>query len=578
MLKMAARHDSQTNADQGLDDSQYRVALFSDYDNLIKGDRSAIQSLVDFNMTLVDKINSQATDIEHLSKQLMPALDRLANSESEVSYLKHEIYLLRHKIASNEDATKSLFLRIEGLHELNNENLVTRVTTTLSGTGIHCVSNDIDYVRRIGQFRVGFTRPILVRFIKEGVRNSILYNRNNINLNRTSNFIWINDEVSDFTRRLRKTTRDIAIVAKQSGCDGVKVHGDGIIIGDTKFRHNDLDLLPPNVSVSKAKTRIDDENIYFQGEHSQLSNFYTARFTDESGIIYNSVEQAYQSKKARFHNKILIANKILCERDPYEIKRLSKEIPSSKDWIDQEQGIMKDLVSQKFHQNSELADFLQNTGDKNLHEASADSKWAIGAELASKACITTNWSGQDLLGAILEEVRAELNTRNPLPDDPPLGDATVTPSPDENSSQVNDHEFDQVLANVNVDSQSQTQSLPPQLDQSQQVLPLPALGSPGNVTFTPTPTPTPMTTAQSPTATSSTQTHDDTSASSLAANQQALTRSRARQSAGAANISSTTKESSPPPRPPPPKPNRATKSSRALQALKGLRSSKTPKT
>lgn len=406
-----ADHDQGPMTDNQI--SYYREAMSTDFKNMLDGDEAAIQSLVDLNMTLINKMNSLDTESKSLAKQIQPALDRLAIAESEINYLLHENCLLRQHIALNEDATKTSFLRIEGLQEANNENLTNRVANTLSNTGIQCQPSDIDYVKRVGQYRKGMNRPILVRFIREGVRNSILYNRNNINNGKTSHFIWINDDVSDFTRRQRKTTRDIAALAKTTGQDNVRVHGDGMIVGDTKYKHLDLDLLPPQLSVEKAKSRSDDDCIYFQVEASFLSNFYPARFNDENGILYSNVEQAYQYKKARFHNKISVANKMLCERDPYEVKRLSKKTPTSAERIDQEQTIMKDLLCRKFVQNQDLAHALLGTENKQLHEASADNKWAIGAELASKACLTTNWTGQDILGLLIEEVRDELRHKAP---------------------------------------------------------------------------------------------------------------------------------------------------------------------
>lgn len=301
-----------------------------------------------------------------------------------------------------------MYLRVEGLTEFSNETLLTRVATVLSGTGIACTTEDLDFARRIGAYKEGYTRPILIRFNKESKRNAILYNRNNINRNKTSNFIWVNDDTSDETRRNRKTSRDVATLAKLIGMDNIKIHGDGIIVNDVKYKHSDFDLLPPEISIEKAKTRESEGEVYFQGEHSPLSNFYPATFTDDTGKIYYNAEQAYQCEKAKFHGKMPPADKILCTRNPYSIKKLSKDIPSNNDWVIKEQGVMKSILDRKFHQNLDLATKHINTGDRQLHEATSDHKWATGAELASKSTLNTEWTGQDLLGQLLETVRTEL--------------------------------------------------------------------------------------------------------------------------------------------------------------------------
>lgn len=370
--------------------------------------RGAIRNLVELNITLFSKIEALEIESRTITQKFHPTFDRLAGAESEINNLKRENQQLKYKLAAIEDATKTLYLRIEGIPEKNNENLVDKIAETLSLTGVQCLPTDIDHAYRLGKYKAGQTRPIIVRFVKEGTRNTFLYNRSKLNKNNASKSIWINDDVSDETRMHRKTSRDVAALARFNGVKSVKVHSDGIIIDSTKYKHADFDLLPLNLSVSKAKTRDEGEDIYFQGEESPLSNFHPSKFADENGLIFYTAEQAFQHAKAKFHNKHLIANKILCTRNPRNAKQLSKQIPNSKEWIAKEEETMKAIIRRKFQQNQGLADQLINTGDKQLHEATSDPKWGTGAELASKALSETTWSGQDLLGSLLEQVREEL--------------------------------------------------------------------------------------------------------------------------------------------------------------------------
>lgn len=390
--------------------------IHSDYTNLLQGNpdeqRQSIRNIVELNITLFSKIEALEIETRTIIQKFRPTFDRLADVECELNNLKHENLLLKHKIAAAKDATKMLYLRIEGISEQKNEKLIERVASTLSLTGVKCLATDIDHVYRLGRFKKGQTRSVIVRFLKESTRNAILYSRFNLNKDKTSNFVWINDDVSEETRQYRKTARDIAALAKTNGVDSVKIHSDGIIIDNTKYKHADFDLLPPNLSVAKAKTRDDGEDIYFQGEESAFSNFYPAKFADENGLIFYSAEQAYQHAKAKFHGKNLIANKILCTRNPRDIKRLSKQIPNNKDWVDKEQETMKAIIKRKFQQNPSLADQLIDTQNKQLHEATSDPKWGIGAELASRALANTTWTGQDVLGNLLEQVREELSRGN----------------------------------------------------------------------------------------------------------------------------------------------------------------------
>lgn len=198
--------------------------------------------------------------------------------------------------------------------------------------------------------------------------------------------LWLNDEISDETRRHRKTVRDIAALAKQNGTT-VRVHDDGIIVENNKYRHIDLDLLPTHISVESAKSRDEPTGIYFQSEKSPYSNHYPSRFVDDLGQTFESVEQAFQYKKAKAHNKLFLANKILATRDPMEIHRLAKQLPSSKIWVKDEESIMTDLVTMKFTQNIYIRNLLLATGNKEFHEATSNKKWGTGAELSSNALL-----------------------------------------------------------------------------------------------------------------------------------------------------------------------------------------------
>lgn len=384
--------------------------IHSDLSGMVSGDTHATQSMVDLFIMLFNKIEAHEIEVENTAQIILESNQRLTALETELKYVKNENEMLRHQLAITEDATHTMYLRLEGLSEGLNNNLPLNVANCLSKTGVSCTVNDLDHVKRIGKFKEGQIRPILIRFMKEGKRNTILYNRANLNKNklRDDPLMWINDDVSEDTRRKRKAVRDIATLAKRKGIPGLKVHGDGLIYNNCKYKHEDLDLLPPDISLSQAKSREEESGIYFQGEASPYSNFYNARFSDEQGQVFENVEQAYQYKKALFHGKLLIADKIGSTRNPYEIKRLAKQLPSNKDWLKEERSIMKGLVRNKFRQNRHLENMLIQSGDMQFHESTSDPKWGTGAELSSKALLNGEWTGQDVLGQVIEEVRNEL--------------------------------------------------------------------------------------------------------------------------------------------------------------------------
>lgn len=122
----------------------------------------------------------------------------------------------------------------------------------------------------------------------------------------------------------------------------------------------------------------------------------------------------FQHKKAVFHNYSRTADKIMLNRDPYELKRLGNQITIKQDWRDSEE-VMYDILRCKFSQNPNLAESLTNTGLLHLHEASADRKWSTGA-----------WPGSDRMGFLLEKLRAEIQGI-PFPDPADLPPDTTPP-------------------------------------------------------------------------------------------------------------------------------------------------------
>lgn len=405
----------------GVDLTVLKETISSDINEFIAGSELGLNRLIEMNLALFERVKALENDLERVCSLLQARNGKIDLLHQELDLLKHENDMLVLKIASVDDSTRATNLRVEGVVESQNENLKKEIAECLSKSGVTCNVGDIDFARRIGKYKQGQNRPVLVRLQREGLRHAILINKAKISQNSPTS-IWVNDDVSDVTRSLRKKVRDVVYLAKQNGISDIKIHSDGVIIDNKKYHHSDLDLLPPNISVSKAKSREEEDDIFFQGEESPFSNFYPAVIHDEEGRVFHNLEQAFQFKKAKRHGMILLANKIARTRNPVVVKRLSKKIQPSKEWREAEEGIMAELLMAKFTQNRELARILACTGEKQLHEATTDRKWAIGCSLSSRALSTEEWRGKDLLGQLLENTREAIRSTlevsyDPLPDD-----------------------------------------------------------------------------------------------------------------------------------------------------------------
>jgi predicted NAD-dependent protein-ADP-ribosyltransferase YbiA (DUF1768 family) len=167
--------------------------------------------------------------------------------------------------------------------------------------------------------------------------------------------------------------------------------------------------------------------------YGEFSNFYELEI-EYGGILYPTSEHAYQAqkyihspqymeivkncdtpakvyavakqKKNRFGSTWYVNKKVYGELKIDEVINWSKEngITLREDWETVKDNIMRDIVYQKFTQNTKLRILLINTCNKILIENSpTDYYWGIGK----------NGTGKNMLGTILMEIRYTLFNQLP---------------------------------------------------------------------------------------------------------------------------------------------------------------------
>ena len=83
-------------------------------------------------------------------------------------------------------------------------------------------------------------------------------------------------------------------------------------------------------------------------------------------------------------------------------------------WREKRASIVHKGVLQKFLQNPELAEKLLETGEQMIAECAVKDKiWGIGLSMGDEErfCVD-KWKGQNLLGQILMQVRAEISVQS----------------------------------------------------------------------------------------------------------------------------------------------------------------------
>lgn len=150
----------------------------------------------------------------------------------------------------------------------------------------------------------------------------------------------------------------------------------------------------------------------FRGSHSFLSNFHPSTIIYE-GLVFPTVENAYQAAKC-FYKEDMVKF-MVC--GPSRAKKLGREIINIlPDWNERKVTIMRKLLEKKFA-ILELRQMLLATGTSTLEEGNywGDTFWGI-----------CQGKGQNMLGKLLMEIRAEINEQiskqlqNPPSDEVPI--------------------------------------------------------------------------------------------------------------------------------------------------------------
>ncbi|MCB1178189.1 MAG: NADAR family protein [Leptospiraceae bacterium] len=169
----------------------------------------------------------------------------------------------------------------------------------------------------------------------------------------------------------------------------------------------------------KSLTFQKEDFIFFWGHHKKneeitkscLSQWYDSTFIHEN-IKYLTAEHWMMAEKARLFNDKENFELIIKSNHPSEVKKLGRQIKNFNPelWNENKYKIVIEGNFLKFNQNKDLKNFLLQTGNKVLVEASPEDKiWGIGlSENDPDIYNIKNWKGENLLGFSLMEVRDRL--------------------------------------------------------------------------------------------------------------------------------------------------------------------------
>ncbi len=141
---------------------------------------------------------------------------------------------------------------------------------------------------------------------------------------------------------------------------------------------------------------------------SCFSQWWVAPF-EENGIVYPTAEHWMMYTKAMLFDAGVIAAQVLATQNPKDVKQLGRQIKgfNATEWDAVKFITVVAGNLHKFSQHNALKQFIKNTGDSVIVEASpVDAIWGIGmAEDDNNITNPEQWKGENLLGYALMTVR-----------------------------------------------------------------------------------------------------------------------------------------------------------------------------
>jgi ribA/ribD-fused uncharacterized protein len=142
-----------------------------------------------------------------------------------------------------------------------------------------------------------------------------------------------------------------------------------------------------------------------------LSQWFPASFTLDN-VHYLTAEHYMMARKARLFRDNLALDKILSASSPSEAKKLGRAVRGFIEsvWNEHRFQIVIDANVAKFRQNAALGEFMLETHDRVIVEASPrDRIWGIGlSQTNPNAEHPDKWRGLNLLGFALMAARDQL--------------------------------------------------------------------------------------------------------------------------------------------------------------------------
>lgn len=381
------------------------------HDQSIKANETKISELID-SSNFIEKQNSDASDgMKDLREKLHKVSSEhdscMITMEVNQGRIKNKLSHIETQSISSDTRHRRLNLIFEGMPEKVSEDAKQEIVNLLRRSNLQCppTADQISFAYRLGKHSDNSTRPILVAFKDQQIKDMVLRNAPSIKKSLDIKYLWINRDHPEITRRQIANTRRCYNLMKANG-HTCKMQGTSITYEKKIYHYNDLNSLPAGSRLEDTRLIPCDDNkgLCFAGELCYVSNFYPAQFVYKR-TPFLSAEQAFQWDKARTCRNFVSAQQIIECEDPVETKRIGDLVETTESWSQNEEEILKKIVIEKFTQNHHLSQRLLDSGYEKFYKCTTSTQWGTGQTISSRTIDTSTFVGDNRFGKILAKVR-----------------------------------------------------------------------------------------------------------------------------------------------------------------------------
>ncbi len=355
-----------------------------------------------------DSVSSKV-DLVQLQVEGMQTLVRKVDTRSRDRLVKVEEYQRRNNL---------LFSGFKEVKNETNKDCLKKVKEQLAKApkgedGRDLTKAIIERCHRVGEFKPRSKRPrdIIVRFLDVNDRQLASDSRSSYDEG-----IYVKGdhtvEINNAQRQLKpilKVIKDTPYAQKGR----VKVIDGFVVVDGKRYNSRQLHTLPDGINFYLNNHVSTDELIAFFGSLSPFSNFFWSPMRID-GDDYVNGEQYISGQLARTFDREDLFLEIMHTTDPYVMKQIAyqvKQLPeyNAEKWHEKCPDVAMETCSAKFKQNLYFKNFLLDTGDKLITEATKEAPWGCGLLLSDPDIkVRDKWKRVGVMGDALMRVREEL--------------------------------------------------------------------------------------------------------------------------------------------------------------------------